>query len=194
MSWFAPRRPHLAGWWAENFTPEEQATIIEQFEKYPPLGTTYDVARLPHDARFLNNASTWFTRKDMSRVRIRMLDVARTEFEKSGNVADLHYTYMGLENAWYKLRDEDPSAIATSIEYAESMVAIAPKVSEALRAEGVWPVTNPGYCRLVVAYDKQGRWQEAIDLCEQAQKQGWAGDWHARVERYRKKLDKARRS
>jgi hypothetical protein len=49
---------------------------------------------------------------------------------------------------------------------------------------------HKGYQQLAVILEKQGRFQEAIDLCTQAAQQGWGGDWEHRIERNAKRLAK----
>jgi len=188
-------RGPMTGWWAEAFTPEEQTTIVDQFTKYPPLGTTFDTKRLPTTPRFLIDAGTWFTRADMAPIRIRLLEKALSELGDEANPADRHFTYIGLIEAWYKLRDVDPAALGNATEYCQRMIAIAPDAKAALMRDGIWPqgtgLGHPGYNQLVVILDKQGRLREAIELSRQAQQQGWSGDWDARIDRYEKKLAKS---
>ena len=46
---------------------------------------------------------------------------------------------------------------------------------------------HSGYTQLAIIYDKQGKFLEAIQVCEQAKTQGWNGDWEKRITRYDKK-------
>ena len=185
----------LAGWWAEEFTPEEQTTIAEQFTKYPPLGTTFNLRQLSTSPRFLINAATWFTRSDMARIRIRLLEKSLMELGRNPSPAELHYAYMGLMEAWHKLRDIDSAALQTATDYCQRMIAIAPAAMEVLKRDGTWPegtgLQHPGFNQLAVILDKQSRWPEAIEICRVAQRQGWAGDWTSQIDRYETKLAKS---
>lgn len=47
---------------------------------------------------------------------------------------------------------------------------------------------HPGYERVARELEKARAWARQLALCEQAQAQGWAGDWQRRIDRCRKKL------
>ena len=42
---------------------------------------------------------------------------------------------------------------------------------------------HTGYEQLAIILEKQREYDEAIDLCKQAQKQTWSGEWDKRIER-----------
>ncbi len=50
--------------------------------------------------------------------------------------------------------------------------------------------SHHGYKQLAIILEKQGDFQGARTLCEQAKAQGWKGDWDARIARLNKKLAK----
>jgi len=50
--------------------------------------------------------------------------------------------------------------------------------------------SHTGYKQLSIIMANLNQYQKAIELCEQAQAQGWAGDWDKRIERYQKKAGK----
>lgn len=51
-----------------------------------------------------------------------------------------------------------------------------------------WLPEHVGYKQLSIIYSKQGEFEEAISICQQALAQGWSGDWEARIQRYTKSM------
>jgi hypothetical protein len=49
---------------------------------------------------------------------------------------------------------------------------------------------HTGYTQLVIILKKQKKYSEIINLCEQAKKEGWAGDWDKRIDFAKKQLTK----
>lgn len=47
-----------------------------------------------------------------------------------------------------------------------------------------------GYKQLAIVLEKQGIYQQAVELCVQAKDQGWAGDWDKRIARCKNKLQR----
>ncbi|PTX58677.1 hypothetical protein C8P63_11575 [Melghirimyces profundicolus] len=89
----------------------------------------------------------------------------------------------------YKRRNEDPESLKKAIYYCQKQIQYAPM---AIRAHRMDPLTKElphhyGYRQLAIIRDKEGQYDEAIRLCEEALNQGWKGDWEARIERYKKK-------
>lgn len=50
--------------------------------------------------------------------------------------------------------------------------------------------SHHGYKQLAIILEKRGAYQDARSLCEQADAQGWKGDWAARIARLEKKIAK----
>jgi hypothetical protein len=49
---------------------------------------------------------------------------------------------------------------------------------------------HTGYKQLCIICEKQGFWDEVINIAEQAKEEGWRGDWDKRIEKAQKNLDK----
>ncbi|MDR1398623.1 MAG: hypothetical protein LBJ41_01695 [Treponema sp.] len=47
---------------------------------------------------------------------------------------------------------------------------------------------HTGYKQLCIICEKQGFWDEVINIAEQAKEEGWRGDWDKRIEKANKKL------
>jgi len=48
-----------------------------------------------------------------------------------------------------------------------------------------------GYQQLAIIFEKQGKYDEAIDICNLALDNDVKGDWKKRIEKYSKKRDKS---
>ena len=93
---------------------------------------------------------------------------------------------------YYKDRDK-PEYLEKAVQACEQQIELAPKAAAAFKAEyrdSPLP-SHRGYQQLAIILEKQKNFEEAIELCEWAGKQGWAGDWDKRIERCKKKLEKA---
>ena len=51
---------------------------------------------------------------------------------------------------------------------------------------------HTGYKQLCIICEKQGFWDEIINIAEQAREEGWRGDWDKRIEKAKKKLDQGK--
>ena len=47
---------------------------------------------------------------------------------------------------------------------------------------------HAGFTQLAIIRDKQKRYTDAIELCVEAKRQGWADNWDKRIARYQKKV------
>ncbi len=112
-------------------------------------------------------------------------------------LVDRHYLYQQDIASYYRKRNEDPLALDKAMAACLQQIEIAPQVSHLFKKDrgivnrdGSLAVGHKGFEQLAVVYEKQGKFQEAIDLSLQAQQQGWAGDWENRVQRCHKRMAK----
>ena len=107
-------------------------------------------------------------------------------------ILDVHFLYGQKIKIYYKDREKQ-EYLEKAIEACKQQIKIAPKAAKAFRTEykdSSLP-SHQGYKQLAIILEKQGHFREAIELCVQADKEGWAGDWQKRIERCKKKLKKA---
>jgi hypothetical protein len=104
-------------------------------------------------------------------------------------VADKHFSLSESIPILYKQRDQ-MGMIEKTIAACMEQIELASDTAQALLNE--YPEqplpAHLGYKQLAIILAKQNKYHEAITLCEQAKKQGWAGDWDKRIENYRKEL------
>ncbi len=159
---------------------------------------------------FLWGLASWFDKPDDRYIGLRILEHAEETMgslselaleegegsldrnDKGTNILDAHFLYLGMIKIHYKQRDNIPGALEEAIQACEKQIAIAPQAARAFREEyrnSQQPniPEHTGYKQLAIIRDKQSDYEAAIQLCEEAKAQGWAGDWDKRIARYRKK-------
>ena len=109
---------------------------------------------------------------------------------KSYSVLDRHFELSESIPELYKRRGEE--GLEKTIEACNQQISLAPQAKTAFLEQYPWqPLpSHTGYEKLAIILDKQGSYQEAIKVCEQAKAEGWAGDWDRRIERCQTKLMK----
>ena len=142
---------------------------------------------------------------------------ATSEIEKKiheDHILTRHFYYLGKIKAFYAFRDKEDDALDKTIEACKQQIEIADKTIQGFIDEHNDMITeqneiyaelgidedfakdagdphipsHTGYLRLGLIYRKQKKYKEAIELCEQALKQGWEGDWEKSIEQDTKKL------
>ena len=117
-----------------------------------------------------------------------MVLVAALEAE-DGSATDTHFIYDTLIDTYYKQRDEREDAIEKCIEYCKKDIAIAQDFVDEF---GEVPVI-PSFKRLAIIYEKEERYEDALDVCDRALEFGTAdgtkGGFEGRKERIRNKMD-----
>lgn len=184
-------------WWDSTFSAQEKEYIQK---KYQPMGSS--AAQLTEEnitstsqsvTSFLTTLASWFHSPHELPIAQKILKKAE-EISMQGckSVLDAHFMYMEKIKVFYKQRDTNPDVLDLAIEACKQQISIAPKAARSFkRSWGDLP-SHTGFEQLAIIYDKQKRYEEAIDVCRQAAQQGWAGTWEKRIERYEKKLKKKR--
>lgn len=119
----------------------------------------------------------------------------------SGNKKDAFDKHLDLTFAIeqeYKKRDTDTKALDKTIRLCKEQIEISERAKQAWIKEerdlGIRSTSLPthkGYTQLSIIFEKQGLFQDAIELAKQAKLQGWSGDWNKRIKRCEAKLLKA---
>lgn len=186
----------LEDWWFSTFTKEERQTVQKLFQPMGGAGCPLTDGKVTGTSatasQSLHVLASWPDLAQNRSLIMRFLDKAEELAVRDGPATDLHFTLMHKMTLHYKDRDNHEDALNCAISCCIRMIEIAPKVAAEMKRE--YPTrplpTHPGFQQLTIIYDKQGRIQEAIDLCEEAMRQEWNGDWDKRIARYKKKLGK----
>lgn len=107
---------------------------------------------------------------------------------EDGSATSTHFTYNELIEVYYKQRDSREDAIEKCVEYCQKDIQIA---GEFVREFGEVP-RIPAFKRLAIIYEKQERYEEALDVCDKALKigttDGTKGGFEGRKERIHRKM------
>lgn len=198
MSFFNRSKPikgeiqyyQLQDWWLNTFTEKERNRIEDIFHplgadsKSKPL-TEGDISSSSQNAAGLLSAlAGWFYKQEDKYIAKRIIEKAYDEAVKGSDILDLHFTLQGVTEIYYRDRDTEPAALDKAIWACKEQINLAEKAAKAFLHE--YPnqplPAHGGYDQLRIIYKKQGNYQAAIELCEQAKKQGWNGDWDKKIE------------
>lgn len=186
----------LSDWWLHEFSDVERRHMEERFRSAGNQHFFEGTMSEDSAVHLLSNMAGHFAKKADAPLAARILEKA--ESLETGRILDRHFQYMQTINTYYRLRDEEPGAYEKAKEYCRKQIDLAPKAAAAFRREykGGLP-SHTGFMQLAIILDKEGRLDEAIDLCKTAKAQGWGQgmskgpeDWDSRIARYEKKRDR----
>lgn len=118
----------------------------------------------------------------------KILAKAESLAKADGRVLNVHFLYGEMLALYYKDR-ENPESLEAAIAACRQQIALADQAAQAFRSEfkDEHLPAHKGYQQLAIILEKRKQFDEAIELCSQAQTQGWAGDWQKRIDRLKKK-------
>lgn len=190
---------NLEDWWEKTFSNYEKNYISQ---KYQPLSTgienqttestTSNYTPSIPDFIFLAQLSNWFLSKEGFDIARKVVEKAESLFDSSkADVLDLHFYYYNLLKFFYKNR-EDSVCYEKAKECCQKQIEISKKAKKCFKSEyknSPLP-SHPGYEQLCIIYEKEGKFEEAFALAQNAEKEGWNGDWEGRMKRLEKKMKK----
>jgi tetratricopeptide (TPR) repeat protein len=189
----------LEDWWLSVFSDEERQYIQSKFQPLGSSGDSLTSGEIGYTSEtavgLLSGLSGWFSAAHDRHIAYRILEKAEELSSSCTRILDVHFLYQGMMEIYYKDRDR-PECKAKAVYACRQQIALAPKAAEEFRLSFK---TSPlpchtGYEQLVIILEKDGDYKEAIELCKQAEKQGWAGNWRQRIDRCQEKLDKSLRT
>lgn len=120
----------------------------------------------------------------------RVLAKAEQRAMAEDDTLGLHYVYrqmIRLHNRW---KDTFPDARDLVFAACHKQIRLAPQAAKALRQRhpGEPLPTHLGYLMASTLLEQERAHGPAIELCRQAQSEGWGGDWPWRIQRLNRKL------
>lgn len=181
---------NLQDWWITTFTKEERNHIEDVFHplgddsKNKPLTEGKISSSSQKAAGLLSALAGWLYKSEDRCIAKKIIQKAYEEAIKGSDILDLHFTLQGMLEIYYRDRDTEPGALSKAVQACEKQIKIAPQAARGFLNK--YPhqslPSHAGYDQLRIIYKKQGKYQKAISLCEQAKKQGWNGDWDKKIE------------
>jgi len=185
----------LTSWWANSFTDQERSLIRRTFK---PMGSEKGYAIDKGEGlgcdqtqvtNLLSGLASWF--RDRKYDRIQYVILSETE-RQSRTALQRHFAYSQMIEYWYRLRDEREGARDHAITYCHWQIALSKDAAKAWNKQHGPPLpSHVGFKQLAIIYEKDGNLVEAIQLSQQAKKDGWNGDWDDRITRLQQKAAKA---
>lgn len=186
----------LESWWLSEFTEDERQHIATTFQPLGSSGDSLTSGNISHSSQtavaLLRNLAGWFSKEKDRPIAHKLLEKAEELSEAENSALDAHFLFGQKLEIYYKDR-KTPGYLETAVEACNQQIAQSAKAAKEFRREykdSPLP-SHKGYQQLAIIFEKQGKFDETIELCRKAEKQGWAGDWEKRIERCRKKSDKA---
>lgn len=190
----------LTKWWLATFTKEERDHIEDVFH---PLGSDPTSKPLTEgditwssgsDASLLQSLAGWFNNPRDRDLAKKIIDKAYELAPQRTDVLDHHFTLQQKMEIYYRERETNSDALQKAISACREQIALAPQAAQAFLKE--YPnqslPAHMGYSQLRIILEKQGKFDEAITLCEEAKKQGWSGNWDHQIETLNKKKQKVK--
>ncbi len=190
----------LQDWWLSAFTQQERSHIEEVFH---PLGSNPDAKPLTEGEiswssgtapGLLHALAGWFNNPRDREVAKKIIAKAYELAIQGDDVLDHHFTLQQIIQIYYRERETSTEALDTAIKACREQIALAPKAAKAFLKEfPQQPLpSHVGYSQLRIIWEKQGKYDEAIELCELAKHQGWNGNWSKQIETLIKKKSRMR--
>lgn len=186
----------LISWWISEFTPEEQNLIASKYQPMGGSGYSLIEGKISSSsqsaAEFLLYLAGWFNDKENRHLARKILLKSESLLNKSNQVLSVHFFLQQKIEIFYKDR-ENSESYEIALQACRDQISLAPQAAKAFLSnykDSPLP-SHRGYQQLAIALEKEGLFQEAINTCNLAKSQGWAGDWEKRIERNNKKLAKA---
>jgi tetratricopeptide (TPR) repeat protein len=185
----------LQDWWLSTFSQEERNHIEEIFK---PLGgdpndkplTEGDITWTSQTAAgLLGSLAGWFNNPRDREIAKKIIQKADKLASQGTAVLDHHFALQQKMEIYYRERETSPGAMETAIQACREQIALAPQAAQAFQKEypGEILPAHAGYSQLRIILEKQGKFDEAIELCEQAKQQGWSSNWDKQIETLNKK-------
>lgn len=144
-----------------------------------------------HPALFLAGLASYFNNLKDGSIALRCLKKSEELFDMNIPPIDLHFYFQALIEVYYRHR-YDLNSLDRFISISKKSIHIAPMVAKSFKEKYPWNDNLPhhyAYNQYVIFKEKNKDYKDAIDICYNALKEGWAGDWEKRIARCRKKLN-----
>ncbi len=173
-----------------GLTESERQLILSESAESPVEGeivsTTYS------QVSFLSNYACWAIKEAHWELAEKILSYCE---KADGSLVDYHFLYLNVSECYFSQIKKYEPAIDKAIEFCKKDIDLFPQFREPLMIEfdGELP-RIPSFQTLAMCYEKQGKYQEAIDVCKlaiaygitDATKTGFEG----RIRRLEKKMRK----
>lgn len=180
----------LDDWWQNALTEFERQELLSGFKPQsnrdsPLISGMIETGQGRGD--FLANLAGWFENSNPCLAK-KILDSAESFLNEQSTAKEKHFTYQALIQYYYKHSEVNPDNYPKAIWACRQQIAVSKQALQQIlvMTDGFAP-SHVGYKQLAIILEKEKRYTDAISLVQQAQAEGWAGDWDARLNRLNKK-------
>ena len=183
----------LSGWWFGSIPEDERNTIRRIYQ--PMGGCDLDSGRIDYSdltpLSFLTGLARWFAKDGLRMIAYRILDQAERYLSPAKDPVEVHFFYQSQIEIFYRDRDTD-EGLNRAIQACQNQIACSPATAQSFKRQyrGEPLPCHKGYTQLAIILEGQKDYLATIQLCSEAKKKGWGGDWDKRIERCTKKQDK----
>ena len=175
----------LTEWWLVAFTADErrtvETTLAPLFKDKPYSLTAGHASGALSASLVLQGYSSWFSTGGSRGIAQRILEEAE---RRATTAVERHFLYQRVIE-FHSPRQSDPAERQAGLAASERQVEHAVESALAWRQEmKAAPLPrHAGYEQLIGIREQEGEYDAAIELCQRAASQGWAGDWDKHLKR-----------
>jgi len=188
----------LAPWWTSTFSPRERQ-YMEGTLQGPdlPAGArplTRERGLLPVQTTaglLILLADRLSERVEDRSLACRVLAKAEERATAESDLLGLHFTYHQMIRLHLRWKDHFCEAADLAFAACHRQMRLAPQVAGVYRQKypGERLPVHLGYTHAVSLLEQQGTLGRAIEICKQAQAEGWSGNWSWRIQRMARRMD-----
>jgi hypothetical protein len=187
----------LTAWWSSTFSPAEQDYIETAFRTPElPAGVrplTRDRCRQGFGtaAGLLSALADRLSERPEDRsLACRVLAKAEERAIAEDDVLGLHLTYHQMIRLHGRWKERFADSVDLAFAACHKQIRLAPHAVRAFR-EKLPDEPLPahlGYQQAATLLEQQEAYAQAVEICRQAQSQGWPGNWSWRIQRMSRKM------
>jgi tetratricopeptide (TPR) repeat protein len=177
-------------WWLKELNESERTEILYTFKPMGGDGRLLILSNINKSqySHFLSILAGWL-KKSNRELGYKILQKAVKALDSNSTMLEQHFTYNAVIEFYYEDRNKGQRYLDKALEYCRKQISISKAaIREFKKQENYFLPSHRGFHQLSVYEEKQKNYKEALDLAQQAQADGWQGDWKNRIERLKKKL------
>jgi len=187
----------LGTWWVSTFSPTERQYMEAAFvapempQGARPLTRDRGLVNIQAAAVLLAALGERLSDKPEDRpLASRVLAKAEDRALAENDILGLYLTYHQMIRLHSKWKDNFADAADLAFAACHKQMRLAPQAAAAFREK--YPdkplPAHLGYQQAATMLEQQGAYAPAIEVCRQAESEGWNGNWSWRIHRMAKKL------
>jgi len=187
----------LTDWWLNELSEDERKTLKEIYSPMV-MGSedpkAYLVDKDMGDSekppiKFLQGLLTWLHKPEHYNIAKKVIEKAEDDIE-NGDILDKHFLLDQEVQIFYRNREIVEGAFDKAVDACKRQIDIATEAAKAFKKEmpGQELPRHRGFDQLRIIRKKQKDYESVIEICREAKRQGWNGNWDKEIERAEKKI------